>query len=146
MNGMKSMNCQRGVGLIEVLVAVLVLSIGLLGLAGLQLRSVRNNESALQRGIAVVETHAIADAMRADRANARLGRYDIAMAAGAPAGSTFRETVLREWRTNLINALGPDASGEVDCTDASCIIIIQWDDTRGTQGAAAQRLRTEVQI
>jgi type IV pilus assembly protein PilV len=147
MNGTKRMNRhQRGVGLIEVLVAVLVLSIGLLGLAGLQLRSVRNNESALERGMAVVETHAIADAMRADRANARNGLYDIALTGAAPAGATFRETVLREWRTNLINALGADATGSVDCTDASCVIIIQWDDTRGTQGIAAQRLQTEVQI
>ena len=41
---------QRGVGLIEVLIAVLVLSFGMLGMVGLQTWSLRNNQSALERG------------------------------------------------------------------------------------------------
>ncbi len=64
---------QRGVGLIEVLISLLVLSIGMLGLAGLQLFSLRNNQGAMERSMAVVETHSIADAMRADRVNALAG-------------------------------------------------------------------------
>ena len=83
MNSVHAFNLhkQRGVGLIEILVAVLVLSIGLLGLAGLQLRTLRNNQSALERGIAVVETHALADALRADRTNARNGLFNLTLAA-----------------------------------------------------------------
>ena len=81
------LRAQRGVGIVEILVAVLVLSIGLLGLAGLQMRTLRNNESALERGVAVFETHAIVDAMRADRANAIASTYNITLAAAAPTGS-----------------------------------------------------------
>ena len=58
---------QTGVSLLEVLIAVVVLSLGFLGLAGLQLNSLRNNESSFQRSFAVVETYTIADAMRAER-------------------------------------------------------------------------------
>ncbi|HEY9146630.1 MAG TPA: prepilin-type N-terminal cleavage/methylation domain-containing protein, partial [Thiobacillus sp.] len=39
---------QSGFTLLEVLVAVLVLAIGLLGLAGLMTSSIRNNQSAYQ--------------------------------------------------------------------------------------------------
>lgn len=137
---------QSGVGLIEVLVAVLVLSIGLLGLAGLQLRSLRNNQSALERGVAVVETHAIADAMRADRVGADNDEFNIALTDAAPGGATFAETVVRGWRENLINALGDGATGSVDCDGMLCTIVVEWDDTRGTGGAAQQQLTTQVQL
>ncbi|HER34421.1 MAG TPA: type IV pilus modification protein PilV, partial [Halothiobacillaceae bacterium] len=40
---------QVGVGLIEVLIAVLVLSIGFLGMAALQTKALSNNNSAMDR-------------------------------------------------------------------------------------------------
>jgi type IV pilus assembly protein PilV len=138
---------QRGVGLVEVLIAVLVLSIGLLGLAGLQLRTIRNNESALERGVAVTETHAIADALRADRNNAQSGLFNITLAAAAPTGTTFRDTVVRNWRANLISALGAGATGRIFCNGADCTITIQWDDSRaGGATATTQQLTTQIQI
>jgi len=138
---------QRGVGLVEILIAVLVLSIGLLGLAGLQLRTIRNNESALERGVAVTETHAIADALRADRINAQNGSFNITLTDAAPTGSTFRETVVRAWRNNLISALGAGATGLINCNGSDCTITIQWDDSRaGGSTATAQQLTTRIQI
>ena len=137
---------QRGVGIIEILVAVLVLSIGLLGLAGLQMRTLRNNESALERGVAVFETHAIADAMRADRVNAMSHAFDIALTASAPTGSTFHEKVLLAWRTNLASALGAGATGSVACNGTICTIIVRWDDSRATAGISTFSITTQVQI
>src|SRR5262245_29083912 len=96
-----SLRHQRGVGLIEVLVAVVVLAIGLLGLAGLQLRSLRDNESAYERGMAVIETHSIVDAMRADRTNAINNQFNIALADAKPTGTTFAQVSLATWRDNL---------------------------------------------
>src|SRR5690242_5468841 len=93
---------QRGVGMIEVLVAVVVLAIGLLGLAGLQIRSLRDNQSASARGIAVVQTHSILDAMRADRQNATNNVFNIALDDATPTtGTTFHEKAITAWRTNL---------------------------------------------
>jgi type IV pilus assembly protein PilV len=137
---------QRGVGIIEILVAVLVLSIGLLGLAGLQMRTLRDNESALERGVAVFETHAIADAMRADRVNAMNHLFDLALAAAAPTGTTFHEKVLAAWRANLLSALGPGATGSVACNGTDCTIRVQWDDTRATTGSNTFQIVTQVQI
>lgn len=137
---------QRGAGFVEVLVATVILSIGLLGLAGLQLRTLRNNQSALERGIAVVETHAIADALRGDRVNAINGDFDIALGDPDPAVGTFADTVLAGWRGNLRTELGPAATGAVDCNGSLCQITIQWDDTRGTLGLATQQIQTAVQL
>ena len=58
---------QRGTTLIEVLIALIVLSIGLLGLALLQVTSVQSNHSAYYRSQATVLAHDLADRMRANR-------------------------------------------------------------------------------
>jgi type IV pilus assembly protein PilV len=146
---------QRGVGIIEILVAVLVLSIGLLGLAGLQMRTLRNSQSALERGVAVMQTHAIVDAMRADhasgsttlRASTSPYVYNIGLDDSAPtARTTFAEIALEKWRANLVGMLGDEATGQVNCTGAPCTIIIRWNDSRGTGGDAVQTLTTEVQL
>ncbi len=138
---------QRGVGLVEVLVALLVLSVGLLGLAGLQLRTLRNSQSSLERGVAVVESHAIADAMRSDRINAvENDAYELTHAEGPPAGATFAKTVLRTWRNNLVSSLGTGATGSVACNGALCTVEVRWNDERGSGGSATQTVTTQVQL
>jgi type IV pilus assembly protein PilV len=132
---------QRGVGLIEVLIAVLVLSFGMLGLVGLQTWALRNNQSALERGMATVQTHSIVDAMRADRDAAIAGDFDIGVGDPDPAGATFRDVAIATWRASLRQALNATATGGIDCgaagTPASnCTIRIEWSDARA--GSANQ--------
>ncbi len=57
---------QTGYSLIEVLIAIVVTSIGLLGLAAMQATGLRNNHSAYQRSQATVLAYDIADRMRAN--------------------------------------------------------------------------------
>lgn len=137
---------QAGVGLIEVLIAVLVLSFGMLGLAGLQLWNLKNNQSSLERGLAVVQSHSIIDAMHADRATATSGGFAIAMDAAAPTGTTFAQRALASWRANLLAALGPEATGSVVCNGAQCTVIVRWNDQRGTGGDSRQEIATQVQL
>ena len=138
---------QRGVGLVEILVAVLVLSIGLLGLAGLQVRTLRNGQSALERGVAVVESHAIIDAMRSDLINAvENDAYELEHTDTPPTGTTFAETVLRNWRNNLVSSLGTGATGRVACNGGLCTIEVMWNDERGSCGSATQTVTTQVQL
>ncbi len=74
---------QRGVTMVESLVALVVLSIGLLGIAGLFVESLRSSRTALLRTPAVNLAGDIADRIRA---NGNAGnRYDTSTYAGAPA-------------------------------------------------------------
>jgi type IV pilus assembly protein PilV len=86
----------RGFGLIEVLVALLVLSISLLGLAGLQAVSLRSIHGSFVRGQAVLLANDMADRMRANKlgvvdfAGNDVGAYDSANVSGnyqAPANN-----------------------------------------------------------
>lgn len=74
---------QRGFTLLEVLIAIVVLSIGLLGLAGLQAAGLRNNTSAYMRTIATQQVHDMADRMRANLPGVITNAYDAI--AGIPA-------------------------------------------------------------
>ena len=84
---------QSGFSLIEVMVAVLVLSIGILGLAALQATALRNNQSALERSQGVVNTYSMVDAMRANVDSARAGEYVMSQTCAVPAAvspTTYR--------------------------------------------------------
>ena len=58
---------QSGMSLIEVMVAIFILGAGLLGLGGLQARSVMMNQSAYYRSIAADLASDLADRIRANR-------------------------------------------------------------------------------
>lgn len=64
----------KGFTLIEVLIAVLVLGIGALGLAGMQATSLRSNHQAYLRSQATLLAHEMIDRMRANRAG--VAAYD----------------------------------------------------------------------
>jgi type IV pilus assembly protein PilV len=140
------MRRQRGVGLIEVLIAVLVLSIGMLGVAGLQAWSLRNNMSSLQRGMAVVHAYYIADIMRADRITAVNGGFDLAIGAATPTPTDFASTSLADWRGSMQESLGPTATGSVDCNGAICDVVVRWDDSRAEGGIDQQEIQIEVEL
>lgn len=61
---------QRGVSLIEVLVAIVVFSVGVLGLALLQIKGAQFTKQAGSRSQVIVETRSLVDAMRANPAAA----------------------------------------------------------------------------
>ena len=67
---------QSGFTLIEVMVSVLVLSIGLIGVAALQGVSLKNTQSAFMRSQATALAYDVADRMRANVISARIGLYD----------------------------------------------------------------------
>lgn len=73
---------ERGISMIEALVALVVLSIGMLGIAGLYVTSVKTNRSALLRTQAVNFVNDMSDRIRAN-GSAR-GAYDLASYGGSP--------------------------------------------------------------
>ena len=67
-----------GFSLLELLVAVLVVAIGALGVAGLQLATVQNNRTALQQGLAMTLVGDLVERLRANQT----ADYNVAL--GAP--------------------------------------------------------------
>ena len=134
---------QQGFTLMEVLVAVIVLAIGLLGLAGLQATGLKSNHSAYLRSQATHLAYDVADRMRANRTAARSGDYDIDLGDTA-SGSTMAATDLIAWK-NSVTQLLPSGDGSVAVADDIAVIIIQWDDTRAG-GSATEQFRMDTQI
>lgn len=125
---------QKGVSLIEVLIAVLVLSLGLLGMAGLQFSSLRNNQSATERSMAVILSYSILDRMRANRSAALAGNYNFSDAAcTAPTGTNLADTDIAAWLTSVQQSIGAGSCGSVNCNGTGlCSVTITWDDSRGS--------------
>lgn len=63
------LHSQKGVSLLEVLIALLVLSVGLLGVAALQAFSLQANQGAYHRTQAVNLSYEIVDFLRVNRGN-----------------------------------------------------------------------------
>jgi type IV pilus assembly protein PilV len=136
-------NRPGGFTLLEVLVALLVLSIGVLGIAGLQATSLRNKNNAYLRTQANILAYDIVDRMRANRSAALSSSYDISLG-NSPSGSTTAATDLAEWKSNLADSL-TNGDGAVSCTSAGlCSVTVQWDEV-ATDGTDRQFvLSTEI--
>ncbi|KZC16367.1 type IV pilus modification protein PilV [Rhodanobacter sp. FW510-R12] len=146
---------QSGVGLIEVLVAVLVLSIAFLGIAALQALSLSTNNSAMARSMATIDSYSILDAMRADAASARGGAYNTTAtkASACPAVATtasLSNAQLIQWCNQLGADLGKTANtiGAINCSSSGdCTITITFDDSRGgAGGTSAQAVTTRAML
>lgn len=146
---------QAGVGLIEVLVAVLVLSIAFLGIAALQARSLSTSNSAMARSMATIASYSILDAMRLDLPGVQAGVYNRTIVAGTCTGGTgsLATEQLDKWCTQLGATLGAAATttGKVVCaaagSSADCTITITFDDSRaGAGGSATQTVVTRAML
>jgi type IV pilus assembly protein PilV len=123
---------QKGAGLIEILVTVLVLATALLALGAMQVRSLQFNHSAYLRSQANILASDIADRMRLNRAN--LSSYSIDFEDTAPTGSSLASTDIREWLTTVANTL-PGGDGALACTStvATCRIEIKWSEQNSSR-------------
>jgi type IV pilus assembly protein PilV len=146
----------QGFTLVEVLVALIVISIGLLGIAKLQALALSSTATAGKRSIAALEAAGMASAMHADR-----GYWDSAAVANTfnlsgtsfttgdgslapgPAcliGSACSQAQMAaydlvQWASSLSSTLGTTYTGTITCTPpgtgapptpASCQITLKW--------------------
>ena len=124
--------CNAGFSMMEVLVSALVLSIGLLGLAGLHVTSIRSSHSSFYRSQATLLAYEIADRMRANPLQARALAYNISSIAGESiSGDGQAAADLADWKSNLGDALPASFDGRINCqADGDCLVEVQWDDSR----------------
>lgn len=142
---------QRGMSMTETLVAVVVLAVGLLGVAGMQTTNIRNSQSASQRTMAVVLVSNMAERIRANRALAGSGVFALAKTCDALSLSGSIQNVEKtNWLAEIRLALGAvnTSCGEVvyDQTNRQYSVIVSWSDARGTAGAASQSVRQVVRL
>ena len=140
---------QRGFSLIEVLVALFVLSIGLLGLAGLQTLGLKFNTQSYQRTQAVLNVYDIMDRIRANPGGLTGGNYDDIDVAytppaqnclGFPCNTTqMADYDIGQWKTSLGGLLSQGQGGicrgvltlnpygcVVDATTTQFMVGITW--------------------
>lgn len=144
----------RGISLIEMLIALLVLSFGLLGVAGLQAQSLKNNQHASLRSQATMLGNQLLDRLRANRLAAcdDVGQCDFSTIfdygstadPGYPPSTTYpSNTVANADFTAWVPQLAalPQGTGAVDC-DATgvCTVVVEWDETRGAVTGGVTRL------
>lgn len=100
-----------GMTLIEVLVTLVIISVGLLGVAALQLTTVRNNYDAYVRSQAAVMASDMLDRMRANRDDVMDSRYNANY--GTVGGDNNAARDIREWKQTLRTQLGEQADGRI---------------------------------
>ncbi|TFZ04658.1 type IV pilus modification protein PilV [Ramlibacter rhizophilus] len=145
----------RGVSLIEVMVAVLILAFALIGLAALQTRALRANVGALQRSQASMMSQYLLDVLRVDRDQARAGAYGtgsnfVCLSAGLASSHALAQDSLQQWLADVKAGLGSadDTSTcvRVACqADYLCSVEIRWDDS-AAGGSAEQAFRLDSRI
>jgi len=151
----------RGFTLLEVLIALVVFSLGMLGLAALMVMSVRTNHSAFLRTQASFLGQGMADRMRANPMAIWANTYNATYpatgtiptcAAGCDtAALASRDKLL--WSQQLTDQLGPSATATILCTPTAgivtpnpaanppynglCSMRIQWSEAAAVQGPSA---------
>lgn len=116
---------QQGTTLIEILISLLILAVGLLGMAGLQTVSLRNTQSAYQRTQATILSNDVVERIRANLQGAEAGNYNgnagtVNAACNTVAGCTPAQLAgndIAEWNLALADNL-PAGAGTV-CADST---------------------------
>lgn len=139
---------QRGVSLVEVLVSVLVVTVGVIGAVALQASAARNNQGSYERTQASILSQGMFDAMRANLAGVTGGAYDtggyVCTAAANPGTLAARD--IARWVTTLQQQINPEACGSIACNAGACTVGVRWDDSRATGGSSAQVIQARAQL
>lgn len=120
---------QSGMTLIEVMVALLILSVGVLGAAAMQLNALKYTDSAMRK------THAsfiAQDMLERIRANPN-GNYSLGSLSDAPTSESRenpREQDLFDFAVNVKQMLGEGSDGRISILGDRVTIAIDWSDAR----------------
>jgi len=142
-------SCQSGASMIEVLVAILIFSIGLLGVASTQTVGLTNTQSALHRSYAAQLSYELIDSIRANPVEARRAvsvftTFDttgtvpaevpkcLAYSAAGCSTDEMANTVLARWTARLKRTL-PDGEATLTQNGEIFQLRIRWADFRNDQ-------------
>lgn len=138
--------------MIDVLIALVVLSIGLLGLAGLQATGLRYNQGAFFRTQATLLAYGMADRMRANTAGVTAGNYNAitpgSVSSSPPncvgavcSSSQIAQYDAAQWEAD-VQSLLPSGQGKVTGNgNGVYTITVSWTDRGGKPTTFATTLR-----
>lgn len=132
---------QGGTTLIEVLMAVLILAVGLLGAAVIQLNALKYTDSSRMTSQASFIAYDMLDRIRANAG------ADYAWRAGASvpastANASVRDLDLHDFEANIRGFAGESATGSVVIGANEVTVSISWNDHRGTHTPGARETFT----
>jgi len=136
------MKYSKGLGLIEVLITMLILSTTLITLAALQTRSLQYNHGAYLGAQANVLASDILDRIRANRRSpspvnaVQIENYNTTLAVfggGAAPTTSLAALDIFVWQRNIENQM-PGGKGGITCVNSTmlCTIVIEWDEVNNT--------------
>ncbi|MCK1792526.1 type IV pilus modification protein PilV [Pseudomonas violetae] len=120
-----SKRAQEGMTLIEVLVALLILTVGLLGAAAIQLNALKYTDSSRMTSQASFIAYDMMDRIRANSG----ADYTITPPTSGNLG-VARDQDLFDFTSNIASALGATATGTIALSQRVYTITIAWDDSR----------------
>lgn len=143
---------QQGFALVEVLVTIIIMALGLLGMANLQANGVRQNGSSLLRTLAAQQAYDMADRIRANPAGVTLGSYNNLSGTGTnpdcqantctPAQLANYDKYI--WNTDNASLL-PSGAGTVTGSNNLFTIVVRWDgDRTGATGTNCTTASTDL--
>lgn len=139
---------QRGFTLIEAMVALIVLSVGLLGIAAMYVETLRANRTSLLRTQAVTLATDIADRMRANRDPANAYACGATTCDPGAGGNAIADADLAEWMATIAARLPNGTAGIAFTapganTPAAYVVTIRWTEV-GQDDPVAYQLRVEI--
>lgn len=130
---------QTGISLIEVMVALLILAVGLLGVAMIQLNALKYSDSAILHSQASFIVYDMMDRIRANPD----ANYNLASLAGAPGSSSLsipRDQDLHDFASNIKAFAGDKADASISKIKSAVTITLTWNDSRAAD--AVEDLQT----
>lgn len=139
-NKTTSQKKQGGASLIEILISLLMISLGIMGLVTTQMNTMTNNREAYFRTQATVLAYDIIDRLRANREEAIAGSYVVEL--GDNSGTScetncspvqIAQADIFDWKSSLADKLpgGDGAVSEIINVDNSYTVNVQWQQNDG---------------